>query len=89
MENLEVEVDLSDNASYQVWPKGTHELLSPLCVRHRRLLTFYIFIFFSETTEQISSKLGRNVRQVVLYQICADWKINMAAILNFRSANDS
>jgi hypothetical protein len=35
-----------------------------------------------ETTEQISTKLGRNVQWMVLYQICvfgADLKSNMAA----------
>jgi hypothetical protein len=45
----------------------------------------HIFIFFSETTEQISTKLGRNVPWEVLYQICyfgADRKSNMAAKAN-------
>ena len=42
---------------------------------------FHIFIIFSETSEQISTKLGRNVKQVVLCQICeigADQKFNRA-----------
>ena len=49
-------------------------------------VNFYIFIFFSETTKQISTKLGRNVRQVVFYQICefgADLNFNMAAMANY------
>jgi hypothetical protein len=44
----------------------------------------HIFIF-SETTEQIWTKLGRNVHWEVLYQICyfgADQKSNMAARAN-------
>jgi hypothetical protein len=47
-----------------------------------RLLAFHIQIFFSETTEQISTKLARNVHWMVLYQIYvfgADLKSNMAA----------
>ena len=46
------------------------------------VITFHIFIFFSETTEQIWTKLDRNVHWEVLYQICyfgADRKSNMAA----------
>jgi hypothetical protein len=41
-----------------------------------------VSIFFSETTEQISTKLARNVHSIVLYQICVfgpDLKSNMAA----------
>jgi hypothetical protein len=48
-----------------------------------RPLAFHIYIFFSETAEQISTKLARNVHWMVLYyQICvfgADLKSNMAA----------
>jgi hypothetical protein len=39
-------------------------------------------MFFSETAEQKSAKLARNVYWMVLYQICvfgADLKSNMAA----------
>jgi hypothetical protein len=46
-----------------------------------RPLAFHIYIF-SETAEQISTKLARNVHWMVLYQICvfgADLKSNMAA----------
>ena len=45
-----------------------------------------IFIFFSETTEQISTQLGRNVKQLVLcqiFEISADQKINIAARANY------
>ena len=41
---------------------------------------------FYETPEQIQTKLDRNVRQVVLYQVCeigADWKFNMAVRANY------
>ena len=44
-----------------------------------------LFIFFSETTEQIWTKLNRNVHWEVLYQIFyfgADRKSNMAARVN-------
>jgi hypothetical protein len=56
------------------------ELLSWVSVR--RPLAFHIYIFFSETAEQKSAKLARNVHWMVLYQICvfgADLKSNMAA----------
>jgi hypothetical protein len=49
-----------------------------------RPLAFHIYIFFSETAEQISTKLARNVHWMVLYQICVfgvDLKSNMAAIM--------
>ena len=42
--------------------------------------------FFSENTKQILTKLVRNLRQVVLYQVCeigADRKFNMAARANY------
>jgi hypothetical protein len=42
----------------------------------------WLRIFFSETAEQISTKLSRNVHWMVLYQIFvfgADLKSNMAA----------
>jgi hypothetical protein len=45
-----------------------------------RPLAFHIEIFFSETAEQISTKLARNVHWMVLYKICvfgADLKSNM------------
>jgi hypothetical protein len=41
---------------------------------------------FSETAEQISTKLVRNVHWMVLYQMCvfgADLKSNMAARVHF------
>jgi hypothetical protein len=47
-----------------------------------RPLAFHIYIFFSETAEQISTKLARNGHWMALYQICvfgADLKSNMAA----------
>ena len=50
------------------------------------LWEFNIFIFFSESTEQISTQLGKNVKQVVLCQICeigANLKFNMAARANY------
>jgi hypothetical protein len=43
---------------------------------------WFLIIFFSETAEQISTKLARNVHWMVLYQICvfgADLNSNMAA----------
>ena len=46
-------------------------------------LTFYIFLFFSETTERISTKLYRKQDLNLLYQVCvfhADWKNKMAAL---------
>ena len=46
------------------------------------LWEFHIFIFFSETTKQIWTKLGRNVHWMVIYKIFvfgADRKSNMAA----------
>ena len=67
----------------------TQRLLSSFCVRRRRrrrprLQTFHTFFFF-ETTEQIWTKLGRNVHWEVLYQICyfgLDRKTNMATRAN-------
>jgi hypothetical protein len=50
--------------------------------QHWTLWEFHIFIFFSETTKQISTKPGRNVHWMVIYKICvfgADRKSNMAA----------
>ena len=47
-------------------------------------MVFHVFIFFSETTVEILTKLCRNVNQI-LYQICvfcADQKFKMAAIAN-------
>ena len=49
----------------------------------RPSLTFHIFDFSSETTEQNSTKLDRKQDLNVLYQVCvfrADWKNKMAAI---------
>ena len=46
-------------------------------------LTFHIFDFSSETTEQNSTKLDRKQELNVLYQVCvfrADWKNKMAAL---------
>jgi hypothetical protein len=43
---------------------------------------FHIFIFFSETSKQILTKLGRNVHWMVIYKIFVfgvDRKSNMAA----------
>jgi hypothetical protein len=51
-------------------------------VTHIVLILFFNGIFFSETAEQKSAKLARNVHWMVLYQICvfgADLKSNMAA----------
>ena len=47
---------------------------------------FTFFVFFLETGVRISTSLGRNGRQVVLYhsyEIGADPKINMAARINY------
>ena len=51
-------------------------------VLHWTLWEFHIFIFFSETTKQIWTKLGRNVHWMVIYKIFAFGtyrKSNMAA----------
>ena len=55
------------------------------CPLSIRSLAFHIYLFFSETAEQISTKLAINVHCMVLYQICCfgvDWKFNMAARAN-------
>ena len=47
-----------------------------------RPLAFHICLFFSETAEQLSTKLAIDVHWMVLYQICVfsvDRKFNMAA----------
>ena len=49
----------------------------------RPSLTFHIFNFSSETTEQNSTKLDRMQELNILYQVCvfpADWKNKMAAL---------
>ena len=67
------------------WPKGSCELLSSLCVVVIVVVVVHVcklFIFFSETTEEIWTNLGRNVHWEVLYQIFyfgEDQKSNMAA----------
>jgi hypothetical protein len=51
----------------------------------RRPLAFHIWLFFSETVEQISTKLAIHVHWMVIYQICdfdVDRKLNLAARAN-------
>ena len=53
---------------------------------HVKSKEFLILIIFSITTKQISTKFGRNVREIILYQICvfcADGEFNMVARANY------
>ena len=68
-ENLLVEVGITIQSIF-----SAPEQKAQLCVvRHLLFLTFHIFDFSSETTEQNSTKLDRKQDLNVIYQVFLGW----------------